>query len=857
MTNTEIGKVTNDARAVASSIARPRRAVISLSGIAVLLFMATWTCAADDGFQSAASPLLKQYCLDCHGAEKQESNVRFDNLDGFAVGDRNLWTMVHEKISAGEMPPEDRPQPSDAAKKQLLSWIERQQRSLGTGSTRRLNRRELSGALQDLTGLPVDFAAGLPGDGKLAGFDTGASALQDSASSIDQMMRVTRRAVDGIRFLEPSSGPVFRADLLETKDARKALDAWKEQGAESKVRGYPVPGVGLHLEPKWLGDRDGLEVYVPAPADGRGLLRLTLVAAVKKYFDGVPNPHLWVKVGGKAVDYREITGTTEQPQELVYVVQLEDVGIGSKGVKIFLASKIEVPYGVKGFENENKSKEPIPGGQSLFRPMYNRKERSPEKHPAPFVVLRSIQVEPDYVAAWPPVGRALLPVKDDSERTGKSAHPTISDDLSSAKKLLAFWVERAWRRPVSDAEQERFLTLYQKLRGQKFTFDEALRAAFHSVLLSPPFRYLPSAADDGETIAQHAIASRLSFMLWGGPPDDELRQLASAGRLRDPRVLNEQVDRLLTDPRSDAFIRPFVMQWLELDQPITVTQDHIGKQDFRFGRHLKESMKEETVLYIARLFRENRPANELIDSDWTMMNESLAHHYGYDGIEGAHLRPVTLRKDDPRGGGILSHAGIQSMLCWMGDNWVIYRGAWALRHILDDPPPPPPLDVPELDPSAGNNRGKSFKELLKQHQEDAKCAVCHKSMDPLGFAFQNFDVSGRWRDVEFDSYAWGGLDGKKVWNGKGKSRPVDTIGHLPRGEEFATYVEFKDAFLKNYMPDLTRGVLKNLMVYATGRKPDVDDMAEIRAILKEQQSKGYPLGDLLKAVVRSKAFLEH
>jgi hypothetical protein len=815
-------------------------------GLLVLLLVARLGHGADEEFQDTVAPFLKQHCVACHGSEKQESRVRFDQMNAFAVADRHLWTMVHEQLSAGEMPPEDRPQPDDAETKLILSWIEKEQRALGTGSTRRLNRRELSGALQDLTGLPVVYSDGLPGDGKLAGFDTGATALQDAASSIDQMMTVTRRAVDGIRFLEPSPATVFEADLRESSDARKALDAWKEKGANLKTRGYSVPGVGLHLETKWLRDRGGLEFDIPVPDSGRGLLRLTLVVSQKKYFDGVPNPHLWVKIGGKVFDYREITASTDKPQELVYVAQLEELGIGSKGVHVVLSTKVEVPFGVKGFPNEDKSKpdDKIPGGQSLFRPLYNRKERSPEKHPVPFVVLQNIKVESNFVAAWRP--------HDWNEGVGNA-----TDDLSSARRLLALWIERAWRRPVSEAEQERFIALYQQLRKKGFSFDEALKAAFHSALLSPSFRYLPSPNDEDKIIGQHAIASRLSFMLWGAPPDKELRRLAADGKLREPRVLDDQVDRLLSDPRSDAFFRPFIMQWLELEQPITITQNHLAKQDFQFGRHLKESMKEETIAYISRLFVENRSAKELIDSDWTMMNQSLAHHYGYEGVEGAHMRPVKLRKDDPRGGGVLSHAGIQSMLCWMGDNWVIYRGAWALRHILDDPPPPPPLDVPELDPSSGSNRGKSFKELLKQHQENAKCAVCHKSMDPLGFAFQNFDVSGRWRDVEFDSYAWGGLDGKKVWNGTGKSRPVDTVGHLPRGEEFATYAEFKDAFSNNYMPDLTRGVLKNLMIYATGRKPDVDDMAEIRAIMKDVESKGYPLGDLLKAVVRSQAFLDH
>jgi hypothetical protein len=220
------------------------------------------------------------------------------------------------------------------------------------------------------------------------------------------------------------------------------------------------------------------------------------------------------------------------------------------------------------------------------------------------------------------------------------------------------------------------------------------------------------------------------------------------------------------------------------------------------------------------------------------------------------MRKVTLRKDDLRGGGILGHAGIQSMLCWMGENWVIYRGAWALRHVLDMPPPPPPLEVPELNPSDGKNKGKPFRELLKQHQLDAKCAVCHKNIDPLGFAFQNFDISGRWRDVEHESYKRSELDGRIAWVGEGKTRPVDAAGRLPRGEEFKSFAEFKRVVVEKYQPDVVRGLMKNWFVYATGRVPGIDDLAEIAEIMAANRAKGYPLRDLLKGVVRSRAFLE-
>jgi hypothetical protein len=321
-------------------------------------------------------------------------------------------------------------------------------------------------------------------------------------------------------------------------------------------------------------------------------------------------------------------------------------------------------------------------------------------------------------------------------------------------------------------------------------------------------------------------------------------------------VLDEQVDRLLASDRSEGFVRPFVLQWLEAEQPITLAMDHLQKQDFRFGRYLKESMREETIGYVARLFADNRPARELVLSDWTMMNDILARHYGYEGIEGGELRKVSLRKDDPRGGGILGHAGIQSMLCWMGDNWVIYRGSWTLRHILDFPPPPPPLEVPELVPSDAANHGKSFRELLKQHQEDDRCSVCHKHIDPVGFAFQNFDLSGRWREVEHQRYVRNELDGKVEWYGTGSTRDVDATGNLPRGEKFANFSEFKEIVAEKYQDDMVRGLLKKLTVYAAGRKPDIADMQSIHAIMSEQKPGGYPMRDLVKALVRSPIFLD-
>ncbi|MEZ6110212.1 MAG: DUF1592 domain-containing protein [Pirellulaceae bacterium] len=841
-------------------------------------------------------PLLSKYCMRCHGAEKQNAQVRFDRVAGFGDDSQQLWTMVHESLVSGEMPPKEEPQPTAAEKQQILTWIVEQateQAAMTAGSQRRMNRREFSAALQDLTGLPIDFAVGLPEDAKVDGFDTGAVALQDAADSVAQWLDVTRRAVESIRFLEPDRERKIRIDFREHEftDYRKFIEQSFGQGTGIFTRSKSLPckkGIGLFLPTQWTGDRGDSFIAVPAPPDKRAALKMTLRVVARRPMPGLPMPTLWVKVGGNYIDYRPIG---DEPQTLVYAVRMEDCLIEGDVIKIMLQSFVEVPYAVDGFDNDDRSKpeDNIPGGIGVYRPAFDRKVlRTPEEQPVPSIVVESIEVDYDHLAEWPPahwdsfdrvpssnslnrvpnldslnrvpngprVGNA-----DDAQAVGhavKRSGSEYRDDDASARRLLELWMQRAWRRPVTDDEQEKFFTLYRQLRSNGLSFDEALRAAFQSVLMGGPFRYLASPSDANPVIAQHAIASRLSFMLVGAPPDRELRELAAAGKLRDPKTLDAQVDRLLADPRSDAFFRPFVTQWLNMNQPITLTMSHFKKQDFRFGRHLKDSMKEETVQYIARLFEDNRPARELVSSDWTMMNDILAVHYGYPNIAGGELRRVEFkpRDDDPRGGGVLGHAGIQSMLCWMGDNWVIYRGSWTLNHILDDPPPPPPLEVPELLPFDKANEGKSFRELLVQHQEDSKCSVCHKKMDPLGFAFQNFDLSGRWRNVEHQRYHRAELDGKIEWRGEGDTRPVDAAGTLPRGERFTSFRECKELLAEHYQDDIVRGLLKKLTMYGAGRSANALDMVTIRAIMNEQSDKNYPMRDLLKALVRSRVFLQ-
>lgn len=855
-----------------------------------------------DGFHTTIAPILASHCVECHGPEVQEAGLRLDQFTGFDSGERHLWTKIFERVRSEEMPPEERPLPDPAETAALLQWIEQHQRATAAGGMRRLNRREFAGALRDISGLGVDFADALPGDGRLAGFDTGAEALQDAADSVARLMEVSRRAVDGLRFTEPPSGLRLVIDLREARDARRAFDPWRDHEARARVDGIPNPGLGLLIRPKWIGERGGLELHVPPPPGRQGLVRLSLSAGVLKPHDGIPNPRLWVSIGGNHIAYQEITARADRPQPLSWLVSVDDLAIGSQGLAVSLFNKVEVPYAVAGFDNEDRSREddPVPGGTGLFRPAFDRRELPWEEHPVPFLVIRDVEIEIGVQAPWPPADwpeagdgelAELRQWRESVERHATARrefdeHPAGDDDADNrppdpgeppaepaadtmeawAGQLLDLWLQRAWRRPVTDIDRARFQAFFAELRADGMGFDDAMRAAFHAVLMTPEFRYLPSpalAAEPAgealdESAGQHAIAARLAFMLTGAPADDELRRLAAAGQLRRPRVLEEQVERLLADPRGRGFIEPFVVQWLEMDQPITIAMGHIQQQDFRFARYLKESMREETLAYMHRMFTANRPAREVLAGNWTMMNDILAWHYGYGerGLADGRMRRVRLHRDDPRGGGILSHAGIQSMLTWMGDNWVIYRGAWALRHILDMPPPPPPLEIPDLFPFDPEHKGMSLREVLFQHQNDRNCAVCHRTMDPLGFAFQNFDISGRWRELEFERYARSELDGRIAWHGVGESRPVDAAGRLPRGEEFADYHEFQRLLVRHYQEDLVRGLGRHLLLYATGRLPEVDDMNEIAAIMEELQPHRYPLRDLLVRLVQSPAFLD-
>lgn len=791
-----------------------------------------------DIFRKDVEPFLKAFCVRCHGPEKQSARIRFDGLNGFRLDDLHLWTAVHEAVSKGDMPPKDRPQPSAAEQKRVLDWITWShalaRTAQGSGSRRRLNRREFGQTLADLLGLPLDLEKSLPGDRTVDGFDTVAAGLQDAAPSVQATMAVTRKVLDSVVFLEE---PPARSRVAAVNFPIDKGRGWGD-GRQLGMVFSGNSGAKLIEDRGWLispgaGEANYGLAFRVMNAPPKSLVRVKLQVASLAGPDVAP-PTLEFRASNRLRSI-EITEAEDRPRTLEFFLFVQD-----ENLRVF-PQKDAPPNTELSFVVLNRHAlpfDPAPGDKEIAK----RVQSHDLTAPVSWLLISAVEMEVDYRHHWlSERERAEIPANDDG-----------------AGIVIERFAERAYRRPLTVGERTKLRAFYDRRRNAKEGLDQAIRTTLELALASPAARSLDGVDDPDPVRRQYALASRLSYGLLGTLPDRQLLDLAAAGKLNNPAVLDAQVDRLLDDPRTQSrFVERFAEMWLDLGQPMRVVQDDVRNDLYKFQEPIRTAMKAEPAAYIGEMLRSNLPAEQLVASDWAMLNDRLAFHYGYPRLLGGNFRKVATKKDDPRGGGLLGQAGIMSMTTWMGSNWPIYRGAWMLRHLLDDPPPPPPLEVPELNPNAENLKGKSFREVLRIHQDNALCVVCHKKMDPLGFAFQNFDVGGRWREVEHESYTvYQHFSGAVVYQKYGKPRPVDPVGQLPRGETFADFPEFKKKVRDHYTDDVVRALLKRYFLYFAGRQPDVADLAAIREIMTAHRQNRYPMKDLLKAVVRSRALLE-
>ncbi|HXJ40445.1 MAG TPA: DUF1592 domain-containing protein, partial [Bryobacteraceae bacterium] len=415
--------------------------------------------------------------------------------------------------------------------------------------------------------------------------------------------------------------------------------------------------------------------------------------------------------------------------------------------------------------------------------------------------------------------------------------PTAAaDETPCARNILSTLAHRAFRRPVTEADLRPLLAFYSSGRTEG-DFDHGIEKALRGILISPDFLFRveqdpPNVAPGtAYKLSGPELASRLSFFLWSSIPDDELLTLAETGKLADNAVVARQVRRMLDDPRSDALISNFGGQWLYLRNLETVKPDPDVFTDF--DDPLRQSFRRETELLLASIFREDRSVLDLLDSDYTFINQRLAEHYGIPNVYGSQFRRVQIT--DPNRRGLLGQGSILTVTSYPNRTSVVQRGKWILDNLLGTPPPPPPPDVPELNPHTQGGRKLSMRELMEEHRANAICAGCHGRMDPIGFALENYDGVGKWRDTD---------SGTKI----------DALGKLPTGAQFEGPAGLRKLLTTTYRDDFANTVTEKLLTYALGRGLEPWDKPAVRSIARQAASDNYRISALVNAIVQSTPF---
>ena len=812
----------------------------SRSGHAALLVLALPTAVAialvAAPHDRAAEPdearrILDAYCVGCHDERRLTGGLALDVLDvADPAAAPERWEAVIRKLRTGTMPPGGSRRPEPDEYDRVAGWLEGEiDRSAevsppnpGTTSpVHRLNRLEYGNAVNDLLALDVDVRALLPGDETADGsFDNFASALSITTTHMERYLSVARH-VTRLAVGLPPAGPgveTFEVPLHVVQDQRQSED---------------LP----------FGSRGGIAVRHHFPVDGEYVLEIRLRRQYQDYLMGMGWPQQLdlrldgalverFTVGGGAVGYRPAAasyagsgepGSFGDPQWEEY---MQISGDAHLEVRISVGAGPHV-VGVS-FPREQLEQEGLP--QPLQRGRVLTNDQIYMDHAA----VHSLRIGGPYAAAETnadtPSRREIFVCRP---RQGEPDEPC-------ATTILSRLARRAYRRPVTDGDVETLLEFFRDGRAQGGSFDAGIQLALERLLVDPEFLMRvyrsPPGVPPGDVYALSPIevASRLSFFLWSSLPDEELLELAEQGTLTRPDVLAAQVRRMLADPRTHrALVEGFASQWLNLRLLPEKLADPDEYPDF--DDSLIEAYRLETELFVEHQLREDRPVPELLSADYTYANERLARFYGIPGVYGS--RPRLVRLPDPeRRGGLLGHGGLMAITAYPDRTSPVLRGKWLLDNILGAEPSPPPANVDtslEQDPTSA---ALTIRERLDRHREDRLCASCHSIIDPLGFALENFDATGAWREVDE------------------MGRPVDASGTWPSGVELGGVGRLRELLL-TYDEQFVGTVTEKLMAYALGRPLEYFDQPTVRRIVRQAEPGGYRWSSIVLGIVQSPAFL--
>jgi hypothetical protein len=823
---------------------------------------------------AAVRSFVSTNCAGCHNSKVKQGNLDLTSLP-FDVGNSAnfaIWSKIHDRVRDGEMPPVKLPGLTPASREAFLSSLaapliatdRARYATQGRSTWRRMNRYEYENTLRDLLGAPwLQVKDMLPEDGEAYRSNKVGEALDVSHVQMNQYLAAADYA---LREVLPKTAARPEPTTKRYYARQQGSFAGKVMYPKGNERNlFPVLGNAADIPalkktgPMTVGpsqpekrELEGLGVvcsaYEPveprfnqfaAPAAGRYKVRLNALTA---WVGPEKGPKWWKP------DFENISvGRTHEPVTLYSEIPPRQMRrLGSFDVQPEdTVNELEV-YLLKG-----ESIRPDAVRFFRSRPPGNWQNPLATEEGQPGVVFRWLEVEGPFVEQWPTAGHQLL-FADLPFTVSAQGSPDFQskDAKSDSRRLLRRFLHRAYRRPVPEADVERFGKLADNALAAGFSFTDAMLATYSAVLCSPAFVTLE---EKPGRLDSYALASRLSYFLWNSEPDATLRQLAERNQLQNPAVLREQTRRLLDDPKSQRFVQAFLDYWLDLRKLNNTSPDSSLYPDYYLDDFLVESAGDETRAFFTELLQKNLPARNLVASDFAMLNERLASHYGIPGVTGAALRRVVLPADSPRGG-LLTQASVLKVTANGTTTSPVLRGVWITERILGHPVPPPPPGVPAVEP---DTRGATtIREQLAQHRNQTVCKSCHAKIDPPGFALENFDVAGGWRQ----QYRALGDETKAPGIGKGGhfydfhyARPVDASGTLPDGRSFADVRELKRLLLADER-QIARNLASQLVIYSTGAPVRFGDRPQVEAILDQSKSSQYGVGALVEAIVQSELF---
>lgn len=830
-------------------------------------------------FSEQIAPVLKQSCVECHGPDHVEGNLRIDTLNpDMANGpDTHWWLEIQTVLNNGEMPPSDAKTLEDSERSKIVEWLTEEiqnasklrRASGGHSSFRRMTRYEYNYALQDLLGVPWNFAKDLPPEPHSDdGFQNSSELLHMSVGQLESYRQIALKALRrvtvrgerpptihwGVPMKEAADRewPKQNRELEKVKEQFKDDPAKLQQEVDRLTASFKQPhsrpyyrelSSGATVRAAW--GYDGAKFAFKPSADAPGFPEsFDHVAVIPSGRDQEITVELGDTVPDEGIMRVRVRASKVAPEEnRIPSLQLEfgfqasnegraEIRVSTADTPITATADApqiyewDVPLGEiyprNAFRGESKMGD-LPSPSEYIRFINSSVPQG--GHGA--IQIDYVQVLAPYYEEWPP--RSHRQIFFDSEHR--------HDEPVYAKEVLTHFMTRAWRRELSDDEVQQKLQLFHSIRGQCDSFEEAILEVLATVLSSPTFLYVvreqadtkePVAASEfSNRLSRDELATRLSLFLWCSVPDDTLRKKASSGEIADATNLRREVERLLKDPRAERFAKQFVHQWLDMQLLDFLTLINAEPS-------LKESLQTEPIAFFQEVLRNNESVLNFIHADYMMADERLAVHCGLPEVQGNHFRRVAL-SDNSHRGGLLTQAGLMAMNSNGADSHPLKRGVWLLRSVLNDPPPPPPAAVPVIDLADPEIAKLTLKQRIENHRKQAACINCHSKIDPWGIAFENYDALGRWRDEV---------------NGA----PIDAASLLFNQQELKGPDGLKRFLLQHRQDQFVRAMVHKLAVYALGRPLTFSDHSDIDIITANVRQQDDGLATMIQCLVASDLF---